>query len=244
MNTEYKKHIPAVLMGVLVIGMGAILWYGILPLQAVLKGKMDDIQKFHANREYRERQIQTLPELRDQFESIAKDEAKLNILVSKDRIVDFVKTLEGVAADTEVAIAIESKGDSMSMAPAKKKPAAKPANEGDAAEATAAQEKKDMSILGNLPFNPYLSLSIRLTGEYRDVLSFLHKLEKLPVALDVVSVSLQQGESREQRADLPVGSGVNPFSSSGTEASASVSAPQARLEAVLETVVYLEKTNE
>lgn len=242
MNQQYKKYVPTLLMSALLAVMGLIFWLGILPLQAVLKGKMDDIQKFHTNREYRDRQIQTLPELRDQFENIVKDEQVLDILVSKDRIVDFVKTLEGVAEETGVKIVIESKGDVTTVA--KKKPAPKPAAPDAAGEQSATPEKKDLSILGNLPLDTYLPLSIRLSGEYRGIFAFLHKLETLPVALDVVSVSIQQTADAEKRADLPVGSGVNPFSSDEASVPTPVEAPKAELEAVLETVVYLEKSEE
>ena len=106
---QNKRIFSVVVMLSLFSAIGLIIWFGILPFQHYLTDKADSIQEYYATRENRDRQINKLPELEEQFASIMKDEGSLDILLSENEIVDFVKILERLALATDTHISIEAK---------------------------------------------------------------------------------------------------------------------------------------
>lgn len=242
-----KKQTPAIILGIILVAMGLMAWYGIVPLKRAIWNRMNDIQKFYTSRENRERQIGRLPDLQGQFEAIKADEETLAILLTEDRIVDFIKTLEALAKETGTEISIKSK-DGAAAAKQKKAPA-KPA---DGSEGESASGKRTTaSIIESLPSDSYLRLGISVAGEYEDIVTFLHKMETLPVALDVIGVEMYPRDNDERSRPVSAGSGVNPFmltpsGSSAVSGGASGENPAQPekllpLEAVFDTVVYVDK---
>lgn len=236
-----KKHFPLIAMGTLFIFMALLLWLAIFPIRSFLHERMDDIQKFYTSRENRDRQIAQLPDLSKQFEMITADENTLHILLAEEHIVEFVKTLERLAEETKVEIEIISK-DNGAPTDVKKTVQKQTAT-------NAENEKKDKSILGNLPFDRYLHLGITVRGGYSDIIFFLHRMETLPFGLDVVGMELRT-EDKEGGSQRTVSdAGVNPFLLTPTgenavplsEETKKESVQQNRLEATFDTVVYIEK---
>lgn len=242
---QYKRSMPLFVMLTLFSAIGLIAWLGIMPFQRFITEKADSIQEYHATRENRERQINKLPELEKQFENILAHEQTLNVLLSEDQIVDFVKTLEGLALSTGVHVEIQAKDKDA----IEEKQAARPAKKGaEVDEDTATSKKKEQpKILDSVPYSRYLHVSIVVTGEYENIMAFLHKMETLPLGLDVVGLSVKTRDIEEQdkgKADNP---GGNPFLilSQGTVESAppedaKVVIPGS-LEATFDTVVYVSK---
>lgn len=254
MNFSKKQHIPFATMLILFVAMGLVVWFAILPIKQSISQKMDDIQKFYTSRENRDRQISKLSELEQQFGVIQADEEHLNILLKEDRIVDFVKTLEGLARETNTEISIASKeGNSIIE---KKvvvgKPQTKSSADADAPAPAVSEKKKATGILDTLPFDRYLHLGVSVVGEYADIINFLHKMETLPFALDVVGMEMHQKENEERSSSslsVTSGSGINPFVAT-SESTAStppletpVIVPEEKntLEAVFDTIVYVDK---
>ncbi len=243
MHPLLKKHFPLIAMGTLCIVMALLLWLAILPLRGSIREKMDDIQKFYTSRENRDRQIAKLPDLSKQFEAIMADEGALDILLQEEHIVDFIKTLERLAGETGVTIEISSK-ENGSIIDAKKSPA----KQTSVKKGTETDEnvEKDESILGNLPFDRYLSLGISVSGEYADIVRFLHRMETLPFGLDVVGVDMRQ-ESEEGSGRALSGSGINPFLLTPTGENAVpaekilTEEKKDLLKATFDTIVYVEK---
>jgi Tfp pilus assembly protein PilO len=242
-----KKYVPYAVMAGLIALMALIVWLGVLPMRQAISEKMDDIQKFYAVRENRERQVARLPELEEQFREIAAGEDTLRILIDEEHIVDFVKTLEGLASEMGTEIAIEAKE---SNAIVEKKPAAKaPAADGEAA---AAGKKTKQTIADMLPYDRYLHINVSLKGEYADIVRFLHKMETLPFALDIIGVEVRLNTDTEERNAAAPAAGRNPFmlvpsgnsSAVGTQPEDGGQASrgeQPPLEADLDTVVYIRK---
>lgn len=242
---------PLVVLIALLVAMGLIVWFGILPFHAFIREKADGIQEYYAFRENRERQINKLPELQSQFEAISENEHTLDILLSQEQIVDLVKTLEGLAERSGVHIAITSKDGSDIQ---EKKPAkSEKTSDGNTDTSTALDNKKktktDEGIIDMLPYPRYLRVNISIIGEYPEILTFLHRMETLPFALDVVGLEFRE-RSVEDAVSVPsAGPGQNPFlifGQSAPEPSVSVAAPEKEvipgsLEATFDTVIYVSK---
>src|SRR6185369_1865341 len=188
-NPISKKYIPLIIMLLILAGMGLIFWFGIMPLRHFIVDKADEIQQFYTVRENRQRQINQLPELQSQFDTIVAGEKRLDILLPKSRIVDFVKTLEGLARESRVEISIQSSNKGEVQTKTVKKPVKKST---DQENKTA--EKTAPTIIDMLPYDSFLRISIKAHGEYADIVTFLHKMETLPFGLDVIGIQVKKIE--------------------------------------------------
>src|SRR3989344_942716 len=248
---SYKKYAPLVTLPTLLLAMGGIAWFGILPLGQSLEEKMRGIKEFYAGRENRERQVNRLPELEMQYEVIQADGKMLRILVTEDGVVDFVKTLERLAAAMNVGLSISSKDNGAIIERAK--PAAQKPGQAKAETANPAADKPAskpvvVDILADVPFDRYLYLSVTVAGQYADIVAFLRRMETLPFALDVVKVEMKKHDAEGDASLSAAGSALNPFAmlggtgnASGTEATVAPVAGPDIVEAVFDTVVYVDK---
>lgn len=237
MSYTQKKYRPLIILFVLLSLIGGTIWYGMLPLQASLQGKMRGIQEYYAGRENRDRQVSKLPELEAQYNAIIENERSLDILMKENEVVDFVKTVEALAREMNVSMSITSKDDGKIVVP--KKPIAKGNGE------------KNTDILADLPYDKYLSLSLKVEGQYGDIVAFLRKLETLPFGLDVVRVEMTKKAEEKNSDSRATGSAINPFVMLGSsEALSSIQVVQTGstqekdiLEAVFDVLVYVKKTD-
>ena len=246
MNLLLKKYFSIIVIVAALVIMGVVIWLASGSLKASIRERMNDIQKFYTSRENREQQINKLPELRDQFEAIGKNESVLAILLTEDHIVSFIQKVESLAQETNTEIVITSEESGVVVD--QKKNVLPVTKETVTSEGGLEDQKKDESILRNLPYNKYLDLNISLTGKYADIVTFLYKLETLPVALDVISLDVRWKEDGLSRP-LASGSGVNPFmltpggistnSRLTNNRSAGEAIKKSQLEASFNTLVYI-----
>lgn len=243
---SFRRHRSLIILILLLLSMGGMMWFGIRPLDMSVYEKMRGIQEFYAERENRERQVERLPELREQYDLIARDENTLAILLTEDRVVDFVKVLESLASASSLEMTITSKEDAAAAAKKRSAPPKTTAQKSDEAgttESGAAKVEQPANIMNDLPSDQYLYLSITVRGRYADIVAFLRKMETLPYGLDVVKIDVRKDEEAASRALAP-GSGVSPFAMLGgnevvTEKTVPVSTEG--LEATFETVVYIKE---
>ena len=243
--SSYKKYAPLITLFVLLAAMVSIAWFGIRPLKQSLDGKMRGVQEFHTGRENRERQVDRLPELLGQYEAIVADEDMLDILITEEQVVDFVKTLEALAGMMNVQMSIVSKADGKIVE--RKKPVAVPAQEKGAAPGTVpasdSVKQKPADILDDAPFDRYLHLSVKVEGRYGDIIAFLHKMETLPFGLDVLGVEMSKTDGQPVVRPSTSGAGSNPFSIFGSNQNVAQPKVSVRgdLEAAFDILVYVAK---
>ncbi len=240
---SYKRHSSLIALFVLFVAMGSIVWFGILPLKRSLDTKMRGIQEYYADQENQQKQVGQLPELKDQYDAIRGNEQTLDIIITEDQIVDFIKTLENLANDTHIQMTITSKenGQIIEKVPAK----AVPPKDGEVDVKTDANDTKSKvtSMVDNAPFDRYLRLSIKAEGSYENIIFFLQKMETLPVGLDVIGVEIKRVDESAMKNTPETRS--NPFSLLGdgniipNETAPTVT--QAPLEATFDMLVYVNK---
>lgn len=236
--SSYKKHTTLSVLFLLLLAMAGIAW-SIVPLKQVVYEKMRGIQEFYVRKENREKQVARLPELKAQYDVILQNEKLLDILIMENGVVDFVKTLEGLANETHVEMSITSKdnGQIIESQPVSGNPQVSPGNGPGA--------KISPGILGDLPFQRYLYLNIKVRGQYEDIVVFLHKMETLPIGLDVIKVGMKKGEAEE--TSIVLGGGINPFLAPSGDIQTGVPQPPAAnkdvFEAVFDVLVYVDKKN-
>ena len=193
----------------LLVVIGALFFFGIRPLHGRIADERDNIEKLHAQEENAARKIQQLPDFQAQSDLIDGEDLPLLTLLSEEKVVDFIKSVEEIALKTGNTVVI-----SQSSVQKKKKPAAAAAtpatasagDETDAqkaatAAAAAAKAKTPPTIEDSLPWDTDLRLSISATGTYPNVIRFLHGVETLPYALDVISSEIRVSGERSTRSN-------------------------------------------
>ncbi|MBP6929659.1 MAG: hypothetical protein KBB77_01855 [Candidatus Moranbacteria bacterium] len=247
---KYRWTFPFVVTIALFSGIGLLAWFGILPFQKYITEKADSIQEYYATRENRERQISNLPDLQNQFENIEGEEEILAILLTEKSIVDFVQTLERLAKDTGVHVLIRSKSGEIIEEKKQKKASTKTAVVAPDEETVVKPVGKTTpTILDSVPFDRYLHVEVVVKGEYQTIVTFLHKMETLPIALDVVGMNMKVRDLEAEAIAVPNNPGRNPFLlfSQGetlpenVDQEGSLEKAPGNLEASFDTVVYLDK---
>lgn len=249
--SQYKKFYPLLITVSIFSGMGLIIWFGILPFQKFVTEKADGIQEYYATRENRISQMEKLPDLQSQFENIQIEENALQILLSEERVVDFVQTLERLARETGVHVVIQSKTGTIIEEKPKPKAAPKKAGtEVSEAEVSDKKSKTPATLLESVPFDRYLHVEVVVKGEYKTIVTFLHKMETLPLGLDVIGMTMGIRDQEDLTNVVATDPGRNPFLILGdgvptnpdteTKEELAVAIP-GTLEASFDTVVYLNK---
>lgn len=245
-TASLKKYSSFIILFALLLSIGGILWFVIVPLKQTLLDRARGIQEFYAEEENQTKQVSRLPELKNQYTTITEKESALDILLTEDQIVEFVKTLEGLASETNVQMIITSKENGQIVEP--KKVVAKVAtpatkNDDTAGDVTSTKPKGVVNIEDDVPFNRYLHLSIKTEGKYKDTVEFLRKMETLPVGLDVVGIEMKRIDvSTDKNAS---GVSGNPFallgSGSVTTETPAKDAIQDLLSSTFDVFVYVRK---
>jgi len=247
-SQSYKRSLPLIITLMLFSGIGLIAWFGIVPFQDFITEKADSIQEYHATRENQERQIARLPDLQKQFENILAHEKALDILLPESQIVDFVKTLEELAVTTDTHVEIEAKDKDA----IEEKKSTRPIKKGGDTTLDDEDTKKKVQplILDSVPYDRYLHVSVIVTGEYGNIVAFLHKMETLPLGLDVIGLSIRTRDAEDSVAEKPDDPGRNPFLILSESPSVEESIPsqevkeeviKGTLEATFDTVIYVSK---
>lgn len=250
-NFTWEKMKPLVWQLLLLLMIGGIAWFGIRWLAETITVKKNDIQKLLVTREQREKQLERLPDLEAQHNLVKEEGDRLDIILRKDRLVEFIEVLERLATQEKVEIKIESRDNAFlesKVTPAEKtgvnskQPKAASSEpvveEGEATSKKGNPATKETGIVADLPFKKYLKLTITLTGKYEDLVRYLHRLESLPYALDVISLNLREKPESPDRVAI-VNDMVNPFGQPTAPPAPPVQSITI-LEGIFETAVYIQ----
>lgn len=251
MNEYINRNTGLIMLIVIIALMGLTYWFGIRSISAIIASEKEDIQKSITIRENRERQLGKTQEYQNQYDAILKDEDKLRVFTEKEHMIDFIKQLEGLANERGVSIIIETRDNTPVKAVSSKSTAP---SEGQDIGGKTAAAKADPSILGNLPTQEYTHLALKVSGDTKSVISYIHEVETLPVALDVIAIDSTRKEKEIQEpvspgpapSEIPAGDSpehggvglfvVNPISASPVVQTVPKQAFE--LQVVVDTIVY------
>lgn len=207
-NGWWIKLKPWVLQTAIALVSIAFVWIAFGVLAGKIRGEMDEIQKLDVLREHRSRQLQRLPELEKQNTLITERGGELDIIVTKDELVQFIQTLEQLATETGVTIHIISKDNTLLESkitlvapPVKGQKNATDQNTAQEDVTPAPQAKRSAKqsegLLDEIVLKKYIRLTLTVTAPYQAMIAYLHKLETLPYATDIIGVTVK--EAREQQ---------------------------------------------
>lgn len=222
-NELWQKMKPWVVQGALLLGIGLLFWFGIRPLHGFIRTEMDEIQKLDVLREHKSRQMQRLPELEKQNALIEEQGRTLEIVLTKEEIVEFIRTLERLAEETGVKIEIASKDNTLLEskitlplpgAGAKNQKAAAPTEDGvtetiapPTPQPKRGAKQQTTGMLNELSLKHYIRLTLTVKAPYKSLVAYLHKLETMPYAVEIIGVTMKEAEKeREETITSPDGS--------------------------------------
>jgi hypothetical protein len=253
MKNFLKQYRLLITAFVIFVAMALTAWLAVRPLYAQVLMLRDEIQKELVRQENQQKQIKRLPELKSQYERIVSEEGVLDILLTEDKVVGFIRILEGLAGETGVEVKIQS--NELKVEEVVQRKSSRAQNTDDDEEKT--DEKKEKTLADYLPYGEYLRLTLTVSGDYSAIIAFLSRLETLPVALDVIGIEVKQPLRDDNSREGDVRS-INPFTAetSGTPSAegntdgttTGESVPKEliqplspKLEAVIDLVVYVDK---
>jgi hypothetical protein len=239
MNTHLIKFERPLLFfaATLIVGSVILFFVATAPIKEKIIAENDEIQKFYARTENDQQKISQLSEFRNQSVIIGNDESKLRLLLPENRVVDFIREVEGIAKSVGGVVTI-AKGNNLEEI--KKVPALAPVSDvGNAAPMTGTQEEKPVESLTNgLPEGKTIGFTLTFSGDYADAVNFLHKVDSSPYYLDVISMEIRPIEEEKElgvvRTDVFADSG----SGGVMVVKRNPSSPKVR--EMLSIVVYLE----
>lgn len=244
-NASWVKIKPILWQTLLIALIALIGWFAVRMVLSAIKEKMDSIQRLSVTQEHRAKQLERLPELEKQHGLIEARAKEMDIVLAKDRLVDFIEELEAMALANEVLIEIESRDntflESKVTAVTEKKTTGKSAVVPDKTDDDSVSPKKgstkESGIIAELPIKKYLKLTITLTGDYQSIIRYLYQLETMPFALDIISLHMKE---HPEDGDLvpPASGALNPFGQTPQVFSTNLLQPL-RLDATFETVIYM-----
>lgn len=207
----WPKAKPWILQCGILLSIGLLGWFGIRPLYQLIATKMDAIQQLDVLREYRSNEIKRLPELEKQFALIDAQAPGMDIILSKEALVGFVEQLEELAVAAGVNIEITSRDNAFleskvtvikDGAAKEKKDVVSPEDEGSIPPTPAQKSKTKgaQGLLEKLPLKKYIRLTLTVQGTYANLISYLHKVETMPYALEVIGLVVKEASKETQQA--------------------------------------------
>lgn len=253
MKYFFQQHKLLIIAFLILVAMVLTAWFGVRPLYLKVLALRNLVQEEIVRQENQQKQIKRLPELKSQYERVVGEERFFDILLTEDKVVGFIRILEGLAGETKVAVKIQSNETKVEEVVKKKSSNKDSTAEGDEAKG---EEEKPKTLANLIPYGEYIRLTLTVTGDYTNIVAFVSRLETLPVALDVLGIEIRQplrdDNSREGdvRAVNPFAAvesvssdaSTNPDGSKADTISAELTKPLSpKLEAVIDLVVYVDK---
>lgn len=192
MKPFLKKYKIVIAVAVFILAIGAVFYFAVKPLFGAISSKNTKIQETLASQESKKGRLEELPGLREQFRMVENEEGKMIDLFGEDRAVELIEKVERIADATGNKIAIEVPGE--------KDKTGRPKTD---------ISKEESELRAKLPGKDYLEITIKLEGNYNQLLNFLEKTEEAELYSDIISldISVKQekpGSSSDLGAASPV----------------------------------------
>lgn len=157
--------------------MAGLIFFVVFPLYGGIESKRNEIQEEIANQELKNKKLQELPRIKQQYDFVQSKENKLELFLNKEQAVVLVKELEEMASQTQNVIKIEITEN----------------KEKQKSNATGG-DKKETILKDSLSSKDYLEMTLGLEGTYASILGFMYKLETADYLSDVIDFQINKNK--------------------------------------------------
>lgn len=187
MKEIWKKHKFWLSIMSYALFLALVFLFGIHPLVKKIVITSDAIQEKIINDEIDQARIAKIPEMENALQSFNDKENDLNVILSENSEIDFIKKLEVMAENTnnKIDLKIDEKNPNV---------------------AVAAKSKDRESIINTFPSNKYIVAQINLEGGYSELINFIHKLENFSYYVSIISIDAIKTNPEKDNI-----SSLNPF---------------------------------
>lgn len=186
MKDIWKKHQLGIISISYIIAVILLIYFGLLPFEKKIRDQSDRIQEKTLENEIFEKRIAKVFDLETQFNEYQKNKDQLGTFLQGGEEIDFIKKIEVLAEETQNKISLRI------LDAEEKKVNTSKDNK---------NEKKEISIIEEMPYKNYLSLEIKLEGNYADLINFLKKIENSDYYLDITSLNLEKAVFVEEHEE-------------------------------------------
>ncbi len=179
MKPLLEKYKIAVAIAAFALIISSVFYFAVKPLFREINLKSAKIQEMVTSQESKKERLGELPVLREQFEMAENEEGKMIELLGEDRAVELIEKVEKIAEETGNKIAIEI-----------------PDEKDKTGRAKTEASREESELRAKLPNENYLEMTIKLEGDYNQLLNFLEKMEEAEFYSDAISldVSIKQAK--------------------------------------------------
>lgn len=182
--TKYKIHIT---IGTIFVGWCLFVYFFVIPGIKNLEVNFDSVEMKKIENKVNEEKIVNVSELKNSYDEINQESYNLEVVFSKDKIVELVKDLENIAEKTGNTINI-TVNESTKIVEAKKTKATTDVHENE--------------ILKNLPTKEYFELDVALRGNYNNLMRFVDKVNNIKYynvikSFDISSIEIEVEQSKQ-----------------------------------------------
>lgn len=202
-NNFFRKYKIYIIISTLALIWAGFIFFVILPSVKVLQSDFDAVQMKLLDVKVNNEKLGKISTLKEEFEQVNKEKNILEVIFSKNNIVELVKELEIVAQQTGNTISISVDEENKELVEVSK---------GKAGATPKADEFVKM-----LPTKNYLTMNIKLVGDYNSLIKFINKLNNIRYYNSIASfkvisekISIEDADSTNNFGDnisvLSVGS--------------------------------------
>jgi hypothetical protein len=175
MKEVWKKFKLSIITITYLLLLLAIIFFFAKPFMGKIEEKADNIQKKTLDNQIDREKIGNISQMEETEKNIQKKNDMLNVFLSNDKEVEFIKKLENLADQTgnRMALTIDDANAAITAKNAKKPSAKK-------------DDKK--GILESLSYDSYVSMRINLEGNYLGLINFVNKLENFQYYVNIISL--------------------------------------------------------
>lgn len=170
---KYKIYIIISILFVIWI---CFIFFIIRPSLKLLRDDFDAVQRKLLDVRVNDEKLGKISNLKEEYDKVDSERDNLNVIFSKNNIVELVKELETIAQKTENTIAVSVDEENKALVEIGK----------DKAGTNSTENK----FLKMLPSENYLVIKIELTGNYNSLIKFVDKLNNIKYYNNIVSFKI------------------------------------------------------
>jgi len=174
-NSFFKKYKSIIIILLLLLVWIIFVTFLILPAKNSLRESFISVEKKKLDNEVGDDKLKKLPVLEDNFNLIERGADNLDVIFSKDKIVELVKELEFIADRTgnKINISVADENKIVAVVP-------------DKTKGLEGAEK----FTAELPNKNYFKIKLVLTGDYASLIKFIDKLNNIKYYNTISSLAL------------------------------------------------------
>jgi len=175
MKDFWKKYKIKIVILAYLVAVPTILHFVVVPFVDKIRAKSDSIQEEIISNRISESRIEKIPDMEKALENCRNNSKALDVIISSEDEVAFIKQLESIADATGNKIILNVGEDNIKQN-----------------GKNAASNNKEKTIKDGLQHKSYMPMDINLKGNYSGLVNFINRLENTGYYVNILSISSKE----------------------------------------------------